>query len=496
MSGGAEQAGRRAAKNTGVRAAGEIVGKLSTLALFAVLAREVSEADLGVFIFAFAFLGIVLIPIGFGTDPYMLRQVARGRREGDPAAARRALDELFWNVLALKLAVTVPMLAAGAVALVALGYPAETRLVVAVMAGGLLLDLFAKTFHAVFTAYERSELLALSVVAQRLLTAILGVAALLAGAGLVTVAAIFSLGSVVHLGLAVLFMSRAVGLPRLSVARARWRPLTRASFPFAVQDVFTVILFKLDAVLLSVLAAEAAVGRYGAAYRLLESTLFVTFALNGAFVAMYAYLGRDTEPTVGDVFGRSIKAALVLLVPGALIFGVLAEPVCSLIFGERLADAGEALRYLAPVVVLLSVVTLCSSLIVSRRSPGLMVRLSAVMVALNIALNVILIPPYEDVGAAIAMLVTEAAFAVAALWVAARAVGGVGWRVVVAGPAVAGTVMGALLVALRDEPLLAGACGVVAYALVLVAWERARNPADLAFVRRMVLRRLPGRAAA
>ena len=87
------------------------------------------------------------------------------------------------------------------------------------------------------------------------------------------------------------------------------------SAPFAVQDVFGALLFRLDAVILSLMATEAAVGRYGAAYRLLESTLFISWALNGAFVAMYAYLGRDTEPTVGAVFQRSVKAALVLLVP-------------------------------------------------------------------------------------------------------------------------------------------------------------------------------------
>lgn len=492
-----DQAGRRAARNTGVRAAAEMVGKLSTLLLFAVLAREVGEADLGVFVFAFAFLGLVLIPIGFGTDSYLLRQIARDRRPAGGPPTRRALDELFWNVLALKLTVTVPVLGVGAVALVALGYPADTRLVVAVLGIGLLLDVFAKSFHAVFTAFERSELLAFAIVVQRVMTAGLGVAVLLAGGALLEVSAVFTLGSALHLALGTLFMARAIGLPRISVARSRWRGLTTASFPFAAQDIFIVLLFKLDAVLLSVLATDAAVGRYGAAYRLLESTLFVTYALNGAFVAMYAYLGRDTEPTVGAVFGRSIKAALVVLVPVAVTLGVLAEPVSGLIFGAGLRDAGPALRVLAPVVVLLSLVTFCSSLIVSRRSPGTMVRISAVMVLVNVVLNLALIPPLEEVGAAIAMLVTEVAFVAAAMWVAARAVGGLDWAVVFTGPLVAGAAMAALLVALRDLPVAGVAAGVVAYVALLTAWERARNPADLDFVAQLIRRRqVPGRAGA
>lgn len=488
---GAEQAGRRAAKNSTVRAGAEIVGKLSTLALFAVLAREVGETDLGIFVFAFAYLGIVTIPVGFGTDSYLLRQAARERRATEGPPSREALDRLFWNVLALKLAVTGPMVALGGLGMVLLGYPARTQLVVAVLGVGLLLDLFAKSFHAVFNAYERSELLALSVVAQRLLSAALGVGVLLAGEGLVAVAVTFSIGSAVHLALAALFLRRALGLPRVLIARERWRAITTASLPFAVQDIFTVLLFKLDAVLLSVLAAEAAVGRYGAAYRLLESTMFVSFALNGAFVAMFVYLTRDSEPTVGAVFGRSIKLALVVLVPVALVLGILAEPVCGLIFGEGLSDAGPALRLLAPVVVLLCVVTLSTSLVVSRRGAGAMLRISAVMVTLNVVLNVVLIPPYADEGAAVAMLATELAFAAVAMVYAARLVGGVRWDVVVAGPAVAGAVMAALLVALSGLPLVAVAAGGAGYVLVLLGWERARSPGDLAFLASLVRRRLP-----
>ena len=62
------------------------------------------------------------------------------------------------------------------------------------------------------------------------------------------------------------------------------------------------MLFRLDTVILSLMATLAAVGRYGAAYRLLEASLFITYALMGAFVPMYTYLDEDSEPTVGGAF--------------------------------------------------------------------------------------------------------------------------------------------------------------------------------------------------
>jgi O-antigen/teichoic acid export membrane protein len=479
-------AGDRAAKNTAVRAAAEIVGKLATFVLFAALARSVGEQGVGVYVLAFAFLQLITIPVGMGTDPYFLRAVARDRG---------ALERLFFDVLGLKLALAGPMIAVAVILSFALGYDGETRAVIYVLAAGVLLDLLGKTFNSVFNATERSELLGLSLVAQRILGAGLGLAALAAGLGVVAVAATYSIASGVGVVISATLLHRTTGFPRLRVAPGRWRSLATRSFPFAVQDVFNVLLFKLDAVLLSVLATEAAVGRYGAAYRLLESTLFVTWALNGAFAAMYAYLGRDSEPTIQSVFERSVKVALVVLVPAAVAMGVLSESFMTVAFGREFASGADALRLLSPVVVLLCLATLCASLIVSRRSPQTMVRITAAMVVLNAALNFALIPQLADRGSALGMLITEAAFVTVAMWVAAKEVGGIRWAPMLASPLIAGAAMVAAMLALHAVPLAALLVGGGLYLGAFVAIERRVSPQDLAFVRGLLTRRLRSSAA-
>jgi len=69
-------AGERAAKNTAVRAAGEIIGKLGSLVLLAVLARKVGDARLGIFVFGLAWTEVAMTPVGLGIDQYLMRQVA------------------------------------------------------------------------------------------------------------------------------------------------------------------------------------------------------------------------------------------------------------------------------------------------------------------------------------------------------------------------------------------------------------------------------------
>src|SRR6187200_2945463 len=96
-----EAAGQRAIANTLLRAGGDIVGKLASLVLFAVMARELSTTDLGVFVFGLAFLQIATLPVDLGFDPYMLRRIAK---------ERESIHALFFDVVSLKLALIVPIL--------------------------------------------------------------------------------------------------------------------------------------------------------------------------------------------------------------------------------------------------------------------------------------------------------------------------------------------------------------------------------------------------
>jgi O-antigen/teichoic acid export membrane protein len=480
-----EETADRALRNTTVRALADLIGKLCTFMLFAALGRAVGESGFGTFIFALALLEVLLVPVALGADSYMLRRVA---------VEREAIHGLFFNILVLKLVLALPVIAGGLAVAALIGQGGLTLATIAVLAPGLVLETVAKTFHAAFNAAERGELLAVGLVVQRIATAAAAVAVLLAGAGVVSVAAVYSAGAALQVGIATVLMHRRLGLPRPAVARRDWRRLALQTWPFAVRDVFTVLLFKLDIVILSALAADAAVGRYGAAYRLLDSTLFVSWALAGAFGAMYAYLQTDGEPSIGAVFQRSIKLALVVLVPGAVIFGGLAEPVLELVFGDAFGDAATALALLSPVVVLLSVITLSTVLVTSRRDPATIIPLSAAMVALNVALNLALIPPYAEDGAAAAMLVTEVVFVVAVLRMAADAVGGLGWASMLVAPLGAGALMLATVLALRGSFVAALIAGLAVYIPALLLIERLVAPADLRFAALMLRRRLLPRA--
>ena len=272
-------ASRRIARNTFARASGEAVAKAASLVLYVTMARELGSEGFGTFMFALALTGALIIGAGFGTDELTAREVARDR-----SRASRYLS----NVTAIKVLTSVVLLGV-AVALVLLGdYSTESRLAVCIVGVGVALEVMSRTSYALFEAHERLGLVSRSVIIQRVLTAIVGIAVLRSGGGVVAVSFVFAAGALAGLVTAEVSVRR-LGVRRTTPEPSSWPALVRAGLPIGLAGLLFVLLLRLDVTLLSFLAGEAEVGLYAAAYRLVEGTQFIAWA---ASAAMLPWLAR------------------------------------------------------------------------------------------------------------------------------------------------------------------------------------------------------------
>ncbi len=484
----ADGAGVRAFVNTAVRAGAEIVGKLATLALYAGIARATGADGLGTFVLAAAMAELGLIVVDLGLDQYMTREVARDR-------PRR--QTLFADVLALKLTLLVPVSAALVALTYVLDYSGDTRAAVVLLTVGFALDSLIRTEFSLFMAYEEGRPVGTVILVQRVATAAIGLTALAAGLGVVAVAATYAIGALLGFVLGAVLLARSQGLPTWAPRASRWRDLAWRSLPFGIQGIFMVMLFRLDAVILGQLSDDRAVGQYGAAYRLFEATLFIPYAINAAFVAMYAYLTRTSIPTIGFVFGRSTKFALASLLPIGVLFVVFPEQLLTTVFGDEFAGGEGALRLLGAAVPLIGLVTLCSTLIVFRgRSRGIVI-LTALITVLNIGLNFALIPNHDQDGAAAAMLISEALFAAGGLVIVYRHLGEFDWGRSFISPLVAALAMLGATLLLPGSAWIVAPAGLIVYAVVFLGVERFASPEDFQFAKRLLagaIRAAPGGA--
>lgn len=469
---------RLVGRNSLLQAGADAIGKVGQFLLYAVMARAAGRAAFGDFTSA-ASLSVLVMVAAFGVDFRVTRLVAR--READAADA-------FWGALLVKMVLGSVLLAA-AVAVAVLG-PYEHRVVVATLLLGLamLVELAMATPQAALRGSERVRPVAEALVLYRLLLAGGGVAVLLAGASIEVVAGLW-LGSALAGLLYTWAAARGAGFGRRPrVSRRALRALATDSLALGFAAVFGAALSRLDVVILGLFKKTDAVALYGGAYRLMESSQFVTTALALTAFPALARLGRGTTPTIGDAFEFALKMVLVVTGPIAVGLAVYARPALRAAYGDGFDDAVPLLVLLAPLVVLAGICSLATFMLTAQRRSkaiGLALGLSAVV---NVGLDLLLVPGHAGHGAAIAMIVTMGVMTVALVPATLRATGPLSLMRVLPGPVAAAACMADIAMLFHGSvvglaPALAG------WALTLALFESYWYRQDALRVRSVLGRR-------
>lgn len=469
---------KRIARNTIARSVGEVVAKLASIAFYVVMARELGGEDFGNFIFGLSLSSIVLIAAGFGMDQYLARELAKDRSQ---------LDRLLSNVLLLKAMMLFALMGVLA-GIVLLGpYSAETRIAVLLVGLGVGIEMLTQTLHGVTQAYERMELGALGLVLQRLATSIVGIAILLSGGGLIPATVVFVGGSVFGYLVSDLLLRTRVVRPHLAPDRSQWLELLKAGAPIGAASLMFTVLLRLDAALISFLTGgdQVQVGHYGAAYRLVDATMFIGVSFSAAMLPWLARQGERDRALLarGSVIGLKLLAAV--LMPVGVAYIVFAPELIGLLYGADFEDAVLPLRFLGAMTVLYGINWYSSSLLIARHRPGAFARGIAAVLVANVILNLALIPLYGASGAAAAAVasgIALAVYSVRQVWVT---VGRFTVTRAFAGPAIASAALATvqLLLHLPLWPALV-LCGVT-YLAVLLAIEHTFYPDDYDLVRGM-----------
>ena len=475
---------KRIATATLIRAVGEIVAKTASVALFIAIARELGQAGFGDFIFGLSLSSLLFTAAGFGTEELIARDVARDREQ---------IHHLYGNVIAVKSLTLLALLAVMAVIVSAGGYSATTHTAVMLIALGVAFEVLGKTFHAIFQAHERMQYIAGSLIIQRTAVAAAGIAVLLSGGGLVEVSIVFCLGGLLGLLSSLLWMYRFVVRPKIDVDRSRWVALMRAGLPLGIAVTLYYALLKLDATLLSFLKGgdNREVGQYGAAYRLIEATMFVSWAFGGAVMPWLSRHGAGASMPLSRGYELGLKALVAMLLPIAAFFAVYAEPLIELLYGGGYADAVMPLRLLAGMTVLFGINTFLAILMIARDAPGEFARAAAVVIVQNVVFNFILIPPLGAEGAALNAIVSGALLAGWTLRRARELFGAISLTRVITAPLLAGAAMAAfaLITGAALNVVTVGAA-VAVYLVALLVLERVLFPSDFRFYAGLVPNRV------
>jgi O-antigen/teichoic acid export membrane protein len=247
------------------------------------------------------------------------------------------------------------------------------------------------------------------------------------------------------------------------------REILRRGFPLLITNLLALVIYNADVVLLGVFRGETEVGLYLAAYTLIN---FLGVLGNTATLAILPSLSRlrATAERGMELYHTSMAQVLAVGLPVAVGGAMLAPRIIMLVFGTDYTSAAPILRILIltiPVLLLRSV--LIASLIASGRQDRVL-HTTAWAAALTFTGDIVLIPRYGMLGAAIVTVVAECARMIAAQVYAGRE-GYVRTRPGrYARAFIAALVMAGVLVLLRGSPLwITIPAGAFTWILVLFA---------------------------
>jgi O-antigen/teichoic acid export membrane protein len=367
--------------------------------VLAVLARRLGPDGLGSYNFAVNLVGYFAIPANFGVIALAVRELAR-----DPDRARPVAGEVvaLQTVLALLPYALLVALAP------ALAVDADSRRLIPIIGLAFLFEVWSLQW--MLYASQRFVVAAVARLAGTVAYAVL-VLALISDQGddVLTLGWIHIAGVVVTTVLALAAVLRAVGRPRFRFGLRGLVRRFRLGVPLGVASVMISVYYTADALMLGWLRDPATVGQYAVAYKLPFGILAFAALWGGVLFPHFSALAQRSRTELREQLGFFASISLVVSLPllaGAIIVGPELVPQ---LFGAQYAPAGTPFVLLMGAAALvLFTVNLGTTAVAAgdERHYAIAVSLGA---ALNVVVNLLVIPPFGMIGAACATIAAEVA---------------------------------------------------------------------------------------
>jgi O-antigen/teichoic acid export membrane protein len=228
------------------------------------------------------------------------------------------------------------------------------------------------------------------------------------------------------------------------------------------------LLFNFDLIYLRAMRGSDVAGLYAAAYTIISFGANVIVAYAHSVMPQLARLGGEPAERQ-TTYSRAISRAFLVALPAGVGGLLAATPIIALVFGSAFSGSAGAMQVLLLSLPVAAVREIAVVALIASGGERHLVRVNAITAVANIVLNVVLVPVYGMMGAAVATLLTE----LVRLALAGRAAALRGFRWpsarTYARPAAAAIVMWVIVRASGVEHLAAIiALGAACYGLVLI----------------------------
>lgn len=223
---------------------------------------------------------------------------------------------------------------------------------------------------------------------------------------------------VTGVGLGYIYVRNYQPLNRTAIEPGLRRRLFEYSLPIAVTQTAYTLDHHIDKILVGFFIGPVAVAYYTIGKQVVQFLEVPMSALGFTLSPTYgAQKAEGNHETAARIYETALSYGLLLYVPAATGVILLASPGIEFVFGDEYLGAVPVLQILSALAVLKAVTKLTGEgldYLGRARARGIIKGVTAV---LNVVLNVLLIPRYGVVGAAVVTVVTFGLYTVANVYI-------------------------------------------------------------------------------
>jgi O-antigen/teichoic acid export membrane protein len=382
------------AVNAGWLAVAQVVRRLLRLGVLVLIARLLGIGNFGAYALLLTVVELIGLISGFSYGDFLAREVASHPQTAWPLAKR---------IAQIRFAYSVPCVAVAVLLLAVLRFPMPLVLNAALLSVVLAPRVVGESAQGIMKALRRFRLLLWVELAQGAIMLAVAPLFILKGFGIRGVIAAEILAASAGAMVAVLAIAPALDF---TASQPRgFRELARSTVAFNVYPFIATLYDRVDVVLLSKLAGNVATGIYSVLYRVFASLSIIPYGLMGALLPVFSSSGVNQEARRNCAQAMKFLYLTALLV--VLVTSAFARPAILAVLGQSYSGSIVTIKILAWASIPAFLNHALNVLLLAAHQEKIFIWTASIGTIFNISANLVLIPRFSFVGAAVVTLSTE-----------------------------------------------------------------------------------------
>lgn len=262
--------------------------------------------------------------------------------------------------------------------------------------------------------------------------------------------------------------------------------ILKSAWPFVLLVGFSAVYNRIDVIIITQFLSYTQTGLYTAAYKFFDLLSFFPSLVSHVLFPVFA--GLVAKQALGEVrvnLEKYLKLMIAAALPMAAGGAVLAKPLIVLVAGQDFASAAPVLAVLVWAIAILFIYIPLNSLVISQLTKNA-AAVTGANVAVNVIGNLLLVPRYGIMAAAVMTVVSESIQGCFYFYFVRRRITRFDFGKNLAKPALAAGLMAAVLWQVRSYGLaVALPVGALVYALALFATGFVAKE-DISLIKKLV----------